>query len=297
MKIGIIKPGHDLSDIVEMKKDSSTFGGMFEIKGLYDDLVDLGHDVVLTTENAQNFFDEYHNLEMLFIFGSGKEFNCKSLRQFCKPKIQCVTDMNLMYSSNQIGEHYILNQCPDSLSYHPFEKYVVRYTWDKNETCIQHWRDRQFNMIYAGGTRAGGRDALYRKYLKGNTFIDKLYTSASVDHPNVHPKIPMNELMEEYKKTKYGLVIADELYNAFGFVTQRPYEYMINGMICLYDNNYYGCRSSDIIDAKSLKSETFMYDTLIRKTLSRQHTTLNNALSNLEVHKEKLQTKIKRWTE
>lgn len=297
IRIGIIKPGHDLSHIKDMNVDNSTFGGMYEIKGLYDDLIDLGYEVRLCNKSMIGNYD----CNLIFIFGSecytAQMFTIKDFKGI---KVQCITDMNLMFNSYQIGEHFILNQVPLSPNYHPFHKYIVRYKWNGKETTLEDWKNKEYTFIYAGGSRNSGRDYYYKKYLIDNIKLDKIYTSSQLDFPNKCEKIPMNELFNEYKKTQFGLVVADELYNSFGFVTQRPYEYMINGMICLYDENYYKDRRSDFYceNKEDLNSKIDMIienEELVEAELKHNHRLLVKCENTLEYFKLDLHSKIKRW--
>lgn len=291
MKIGIIKPGHDLSHISNMKEDTSSFGGMYEIRGLYDDLVELGHDVYL----HKDYYQSRIKHDMIFIFGSDDVIPI-GIKNFKGIKVQCITDMNLMFTAEQIGQHYILNQCEKSYNYFPFEKYIIRYKWDGKQIRFDDWVDRNNNMIYAGGSRSGSRDLFFNKYLVDNTYIDKIYTSSPLELPNKHDKIPMNELFKEYKDTKYGLVIADELYNSFGFVTQRPYEYMINGMICLFDENYNQDWDLTFIENKDdlLEEIEEMDDYYITNKLQEQYKLLKSIDFSYNLHI--LKNNIKKWT-
>lgn len=295
MKIGIIKPGQNISHVSEMEKDNSTFGGMYEIKGLYDDLVSLGHKVIFDLVGT----------EMLFIFNSNYKFSeteKQMLRQYKGPKIQCITDMNLMFSSNDIGKHNILTQV-NGYNYHPFEKYIVRYKWDKNIAnqleMENKWLDRTNNMVYAGGSRDGNRDFFYKKYLMENKKLDKIFTSSKMQLPNKYDKIPMWVLFNVYKDTKFGLLIKDHLYNAFNFETQRIYEYMLNGMIVLHDKE---CNCMSLPNPVSKLEDIYeQMDFYIenegprRSRFQLQRELLIEAKSDVETYKFILENRIKEW--
>lgn len=228
-QISIIKPGHDLTFIPSMQVDTSTFGGHYEIAGLYRMLRQIDkYDIVFNTVDA----------DLLFIFGSAlAEDELERIKQSEAIKIQCITDLNLAYDVSEIGSHHYLTQDIHSSFYFPFDKMIVDF-FPIQCIFMQEWTQRKNLIIYAGGSRNGNRDSMYEKYLFNNPLFSKVYTSHPGSFNNKHPKIPMFELYKEYKDTQFGLVIADDNYNKNNFVTQRPYEYMLAGMLVIYDSDY-----------------------------------------------------------
>lgn len=229
MQAAIIKLGYELADFGE---DSTTFGGMTEIHGLYDDLMQLGWRVKLNTYDS--------NCGILFIFPSG---NISSnllgfVKNFPNTKILCLTDFNLYLSVQQIGYTHILNQIPGAPNYFPFEKYVVKY---EKKGCAYDgydlWLKRRYNMVYGGGSRKSERDVLYKRYLRPGV-VDVVYTSSEgVPECIRREKVPFFILMNEYRQSRYGLYITDPIYASTGWVTQRYYEYLLAGMLPVFDRS------------------------------------------------------------
>jgi hypothetical protein len=133
----------------------------------------------------------------------------------------------------------ILNQSINSPNYFPFEKYIVKFSKHLiGFDDYDNWKKRPYRVIYGGGSRDGVRDKLYRKYFH-NEYVDKIYTSSQVFDPNITMcKIPHVKLMEQYQMSRFGLLITDPLYSSLGWQTQRYFEYLLSGMIPVFDS---GC--------------------------------------------------------
>ena len=227
MKTAIIKPGYELTDF---GGDLTTFGGMTEIRGLYDDLMQLGCQLKLNTYDS--------DYDILFIFPSGNisSNQLNSIKNFPNTKILCLTGFNLYFSAQQIGHIHILNQIPGAPNYFPFEKYIVKYT---KKGCAYErydlWLKRRYKMIYGGGSRKSERDMLYKRYLRPGV-VDVVYTSSEVVPECIRrEKVPFSILMNKYHQSQYGLFITDPIYASIGWVTQRYYEYLLAGMLPVFD--------------------------------------------------------------
>lgn len=238
MKIGIIKPG--LKDYCLDKLDNSNYGGLSEIRGVYD-ILSKYHDVEIMSTNLSTYYD------IIVIFnGACKDKEIlKNIRKRSSKKVQIITDLNLVYTQKEIGKNKHLTQATEDINYFPFEMLCLRYLTPQ----LNH--SRKYKFGYAGGTREGKRDEYYRKYLSDsnigiNENVDWIHTSSKLfgnscyqgENPVVKPKIPFKDLQEKYGDTEFSLVIADKKYNRRGFLTQRPWELMMAGCIPLVDKQY-----------------------------------------------------------
>lgn len=233
MNVSIIKPGFKLKG--DFLYDYTYFGGLYEIYGLIMDLNELGFNIELNYLNI--------NTEIVFIFPSGNTDSLilKELKKFKKKKIQCITDLNLVYSKAQIGYFRELNQLSNSEKYFPFEKYIYKFVkYNPRLFNYENWNKRQNNIIYAGGTREKKRDNYFKKYLINCDAVDTIYSSSSllINLARAKGKIEHYRLIDIYRDTKFGLVLADDVYNSNFMYTQRPHEYLLTGMIPLFDKNY-----------------------------------------------------------
>lgn len=231
MKVHIIKPG--LDDYCLTTEDKSTYGGLSEIKGVYDILFNNGYCVTVG--------NDFDNPDVLIVYNSicDDKNILNKIKKFKGRKVQIVTDLNLQYSKEQIGDYIISSQSPLLENYFPYNMFCLKYS-NKLKSFL---RTKKFLFGYAGGTRAGKRDNYYRKYLINNNppFISWIHTSSIIfnkQNPNILPKIPYNQLQKKYRDTKFSLVIADDNYNDINFLTQRPFELLTNGVIPFVDINY-----------------------------------------------------------
>ena len=210
--------------------DHTTYGGLTEIRGIISDLETLGCNVTLNADGL----DEQ---DVIFLIPSGimpKEL-AQSLSKTNRLKIQCITDLRLMYSNNQIGSCRYLSQVRGSNCYFPFEKYVVKYRKQYIES-FPAWHRRKYRCIYGGGGRSNGRTRAFNKYLFENAgLIHKIGVKKKGNGFVSENKIPFEDLQIKYRKSMFGLVVVDDAYSAFGMHTQRMYEYVLAGCIPIFD--------------------------------------------------------------
>lgn len=221
----VTKPGHDLSQ----PPTDSCFGGLYEISGLVKDLRAFGLEVFTDTREA----------DIAFVFGSKNQKKNLSTLSECKLIIGCVTDLTIMGSIAENSVNTILTQMPHWSSYFPFHTYVLNFT-EWSEPSFLEWRNRPQRCIYGGGSRFGRRKQKHIEYLLDNDDLDAIYSSAQElsGGTQIRSKVPNRMLLEQYKATRFGLVLGDPAYEAFGMVTQRPYEYMCCGCIPIFDKDY-----------------------------------------------------------
>jgi hypothetical protein len=227
MKVSILKAGHTLA---ELQTDTSNFGGYTEILGLRDDLSVLADKLYL---------DEVADADVVFIFGSRAGIPDRSSLKG-RRVYQIITDLNLIHTGDEIGPHEVLVQIPSSPAYFPAHEYVV-HRWQTDLFPPDRWRQKTLKVVYGGAGRKGNRDAFYAEYLVANTDVEGIYSDASLlaDEPSTTAhRIPFPELQAVHANARYGIVFADPLYNALGMVTQRPLEYMLNGMVCVFEASY-----------------------------------------------------------
>jgi hypothetical protein len=227
LKASIIKAGHSLSDL---QSDTSNFGGYTEILGLRDDLSVLVDKLYL---------DEAADADVVFIFGSRAAVPDRSSLKD-KRVYQIITDLNLIHNGDEIGPHKVLVQIPSSPDYFPAHEYVL-HRWAGEYFTSRSWQEKTLKVVYGGAGRKGNRDNFYAEYLVANNNVEGIYSDSSLlaDEPSTTShRIPFPELQLVHTKARYGIVFADPLYNALGMVTQRPLEYMLNGMICVFEATY-----------------------------------------------------------
>ena len=223
MNIRIIKPGQ--KEYFLNEQDKTTFGGMSEIKGLIK---------LLKNFSNVEIYNKEHNYDYVCIINSFDR-DVDFLKRLNTNKIQIITDLNLIYSKDEIGENKIITQEPGD-RFFPLNALCLYYL-DFNK------ENKEYFFGYAGGTRNGNRDKKYIEYLNPkHDYIDWIHTSSKLDifenSDKVSQKINFEELQNKYKKTLYSIVMADVEYNLKGFLTQRPYELIAAGVIPFVDYEY-----------------------------------------------------------
>lgn len=227
MKASIIKAGHTLS---ELQSDTSNFGGYTEILGLRDDLVRIADTLYL---------DEVADADVVFIFGSRAGTPDKS-SLIGRHVYQIITDLNLIHTGDDIGPHQVLVQIPSSPAYFPAHEYVV-HRWETDLFTSERWLQKKLKVVYGGAGRKGNRDRFYSEYLVANNNVQAIFSDSDIlanETSTTANRIPFPELQAVHANARYGIVFADPLYNALGMVTQRPLEYMLNGMVCVFEDTY-----------------------------------------------------------
>lgn len=226
--VSVTKPGHkiDCHAVEEV-----TFGGMYEVIGLMNDLERCNCDVVIDLDGTLGHDGP--------IFEFGSAYPERDVQLPCGRRIvMCATDLTILnYNARDVFA--ILTQVPHWQSYFPFHTYIKDFaSW--SEPSFEEWLKRPYRSAYGGGSRSGNRMLKHQIYLENNADIYPVYSSAPelsrLDRAQA--KIPHRDLMTIYKMARFGLVIADPFYENIGMVTQRPFEYMCCGMIPIFDQSY-----------------------------------------------------------
>ena len=225
----IWKPGSDLVQLLNQDGDTTHFGGLSELRYFVDYLGAIPvntasditvADVVLVSNCGQQFHDQVRGLQ------AGKV-------------VQIVSDLNLTISDELLGSHVKLCQIPS-----PDGKDQYYSSIEKSILLFQKRNDndqRQYTLVYGGGTRNGNRDKQYAEFLNpANKYVSLLFTSSETfpESPKIKDKVTFNELQKVYSQTKYGIVISDPEYYEAGMLTQRYWEYCLNGMVAFVDDEY-----------------------------------------------------------
>jgi hypothetical protein len=228
----IWKPGTDLSQLLSSQGDVTTFGGLSEIRYFVDYLgaipingisqLQPGDRLLLNNSNAS------YDAEVSALKGMGIII------------FQMVSDLNLMYSEDLIGPHTVLSQVPSQNNdfgvYAGMEQAVTLYQKPHYDGEKRH------KVVYGGGKRSGNRDEEYDRYLDLEASYLSLVISSSSKFPKDHPKVldrmSCNELQGLYAQAKYGIVISDPSYYEKGMLTQRYWEYCLNGMVAFIADGY-----------------------------------------------------------
>ena len=185
-KINILKPG--LEDYRLNDVDNSKYGGLSEIKGVYDILIN--NDYIVSA--GDNRLHDYDTLIIVNSFNRDESL-LEDIKTFKGNKIQLVSDLNLCYTDTEIGQHKCITQCPTEDNYFPLEKMIFKYF--NLQTCVKNLK-----FGYGGGSREGKRDKYFREYLNpNNDYVDWIVTSSKLDIFNnnkVEEKIPFDELQK-----------------------------------------------------------------------------------------------------
>lgn len=228
-ELKIWKPGTDLTTLLHHDGDITHFGGLAELRYFVDYLG------AIPVSGASELASE----DIVLVSNSSPQFHEQAANLRTKKIIQIVSDLNLVIPDEILGEHFKICQIPQPIYanwyYGSIEKALLLFQ------DLRYGENKEYTLVYGGGTRNGNRDEQYLSYLNpSNAYVSAVYTSSGIfpESPKVHAKVTFNELQRIYAQTKYGIVISDPQYYETGMLTQRYWEYCLNGMVAFVDNRY-----------------------------------------------------------
>ncbi|MEI6478082.1 MAG: glycosyltransferase [bacterium] len=231
MSLKIWKPGAKLRELLQSKGDVTTFGGMSELRYCVDY---LGAEPIDGAEELRSGDTVLINNCNPSFHGQAEGLIERGVKIF-----QMVSDLNLVIPDSVLGPHLKLTQIPQSdrsdFLYAGFEGAVVLYLLDHSGET------KALQLVYGGGKRDGSRDIDYLDYLNPeNAYVSAIVSSSPVfgEGPKMRGRLTFNELQELYAQAKYGLVISDPSYYEAGMLSQRYWEYCLNGMVAFTDRRY-----------------------------------------------------------
>ncbi len=225
----IWKPGSDLVSLLSHDGDTTHFGGLSELRYFADYLR------AVPVNSASDIMSD----DVVLISNCGPQFHYQVRGLKATKVIQIVSDLNLTIPDELLGNHIKLCQIPqpkvDNWHYSSVEKSVLLFRKQSDNDR------RQYTLVYGGGARNGNRNEQYKEFLDpSREYVSLLFTSSEIfpESAKVKDKVSFNELQKVYSETKYGIVISDPQYYDAGMLTQRYWEYCLNGMIAFVDNEY-----------------------------------------------------------
>lgn len=240
MKIGIYKP---FKKVFFKPNDIDHAGWSFEVVNFAKILAEHNHDVyILSQTDLQD--DSIHNIhfkswslneqyDRIFVFCgtlNENEYAAINHLRLCTDHLDFIyTDLNLSIIGSQMFDN-IYTQSKQQHTYGCLEQLVAYQTkFEELEEVLKHKKID----YYFGGTERKRLDD-YIEYI----WRPECQRAGKSAFFNFNNYIAYNQHLEQLKKTKYSIVIADTEYNKIGWVTPRYYENIMNDVICFVDAKY-----------------------------------------------------------
>jgi hypothetical protein len=225
--------GNSIYILGDNKTEEDTFNNLAKIKFVnYAKPIKEEFDYLLVFNGPypRNIINEYENLKHMTKFAKKSFFIVTDLRIKLYDQFHELFDKVLTQSKRQ------LNSIKAKQAYSGMPQSILFDTsFSASFNILPNTQQvKKDKLIVFGGNERNRTKDFIEYIIRPNV---EYYGKSSTFSPEDN-RLPTQEYMKLFRRTKYSIVIADKEYNQNGFITQRYYECLANDVIPFVDYKY-----------------------------------------------------------